>query len=97
MRFSEGLADPVDVDDYVIYPRRDGWTFRGASMNTAIVDTEGQTPLYRSNEHMFGEYVHREDMAKLYRRLSRVSSPLGSPREARGPPRDPLARLREYP
>ncbi|KAH8098068.1 intracellular chloride channel [Aureococcus anophagefferens] len=45
----------VGVDDYVVYPRRNGWRYRGVEMDTAIVDAEGLCPLYGSSEHMFGE------------------------------------------
>jgi hypothetical protein len=53
-RLAEGLVDAVDVDDYVVYPRRNGWRYRGVEMDTAIVDAEGLCPLYGSSEHMCG-------------------------------------------
>ncbi|KAH8073463.1 intracellular chloride channel [Aureococcus anophagefferens] len=74
-RLAEGLADAVDVDDYVVYPRRNGWRYRGVEMDTAIVDAEGLCPLYGSSEHMFGEFRDDPDDAALYAKNARSESP----------------------
>ena len=74
-RLSDGLADPVVVGDYVVYPRRNGWVFRGVPMNTAIVDTERQCPTYTHTEHLFGEFEDGDDAAALYAKNLRSESP----------------------
>ena len=74
-RLSDGLADPVVVDDYVVYPRRNGWAFRGVPMSTAIVDTERQCPTYTHTEHLFGEFEDGDDAAALYAKNLRSESP----------------------
>ena len=73
-RFADGLPDPVDVAEYVVYPRRADWTYRGVPMHTAIVDTEGQAGAYCYNEHMYGAYADAEDMASLYQKRPRSES-----------------------
>lgn len=74
-RFAEGLPDVNDPDEFVVYPRRADWRYRGTPMSTAVTDTERQTPLYAPSEHMYGEYVDRDDYAALYKMRPRSESP----------------------
>ena len=34
----------INPDEYDVYPRKNGWTYKGFQMETAITDTEDQCP-----------------------------------------------------
>ena len=43
-RLLDGQPDPLNPDEYDVYPRKNGWTYKGFQMETAITDTEDQCP-----------------------------------------------------
>jgi len=73
-RLAKGVADEDAPGEYKIYPRRDDWRYKGAPMDTAIRDTEGQSN-YLYYEHCYGPFVDEETMEKLYARHVRSESP----------------------
>ena len=41
-RLLDGQPDPLNPDEYDVYPRKNGMTYKGFQMETAITDTEDQ-------------------------------------------------------
>ncbi|KAH8096026.1 intracellular chloride channel [Aureococcus anophagefferens] len=73
-RLIDGLPDPLNPEEWQIYPRKEGWLYRGIPMHTAIFDTEEQCP-YAYYEYMYGQYDDREELETLYHhRYPRSSS-----------------------
>lgn len=72
-RLIDGLPDPLNPEEWQIYPRREGWHYKGVPMSTAIFDTEEQCP-YQYYEYMYGMYDDREELETLYHRYPRSSS-----------------------
>ncbi|KAH8060888.1 intracellular chloride channel [Aureococcus anophagefferens] len=65
-RVERGYRDALG--QYVWYPRRDGWTLPdvpGRVFNTAIVDSEGQSP-FAYEAYAFGRYDRRADVQSAY-------------------------------
>ncbi|KAJ8600213.1 hypothetical protein CTAYLR_001924 [Chrysophaeum taylorii] len=72
-RLSEGQPDATIPGEYLIYPRRDGWTYKGQEMYTAIKDTENQCP-YAYNQYMYGRYEGSDGFQTLYQKYALTSS-----------------------
>lgn len=72
-RLSEGQADVAQAGEWLVYPRKDGWFYRGQEMRTAIKDTESQCP-YAFYEYMYGEYDSGESFQTLYHKYANTAS-----------------------
>jgi len=72
-RLQEGEAHPILPDEWIVYPRKESWMYRGREMHTAIFDTEEQCP-YQYYEHMFGVYDDAPHLAALYHVYPRSNS-----------------------
>ena len=102
-RLLDGQPDPLNPDEYDVYPRKNGWTYKGFQMETAITDTEDQCP------YAFGAAScippHAVDARRLQERRRWVVSfpilgPFGPRRGRRGVserPRSRRWRLHETP
>jgi len=74
-RLSEGLPDANDPGDYIIYPRRNDWIYRGKyAQRTAIEDTEHQCPSYAYYEYAYGKFQNNDDDYGLYHRYATSGS-----------------------
>jgi len=72
-RLLDGQPDPLNPDEYDVYPRKNGWTYKGFQMETAITDTEDQCP-YAYYEYIYGEYRSNPELQSLYQKYPRTSS-----------------------
>jgi len=72
-RLLDGQPDPLDPDEFDVYPRKNGWTYKGFPMETAITDTEDQCP-YAYYECIYGEYRSNPELQALYQKYPRTSS-----------------------
>lgn len=70
-RLADGLPD--ENGDWLVYPRKDGWTYQGQTMYTAIRDTEKQCS-FQYYEYMYGEYDAHERFQALYKKYPLTSS-----------------------
>lgn len=72
-RLMEGKPDGAMPGEWIIYPRKDGWYYKGEEMMTAIKDTENQCQ-YSFNEYMYGEFIESEEFQTLYKKYTLTSS-----------------------
>ena len=72
-RLLDGQPDPLNPDEYDVYPRKNGWVYKGFQMETAITDTEDQCP-YACYEYIYGEYRSNPELQSLYQKYPRTSS-----------------------
>ena len=72
-RLLDGHADTSQPGEWIIYPRKDGWVYRGREMFTAIRDTENQCQ-YDYFEYMYGAYDGDERYQTLYHKYPQTSS-----------------------
>ncbi|KAJ8600325.1 hypothetical protein CTAYLR_000638 [Chrysophaeum taylorii] len=68
-RIQEGVEDPHEPGEYVVYPRRNDWTYRGVNQRTAIQDTEEQCP-YQYYEHAYGKFDQSAELEPLYHKYA---------------------------
>lgn len=70
---SDGQPDLSSPGDWIVYPRRENWEYKGQMMHTAIFDTENQCQ-YAYYEYMYGQYDEKPHLQPLYHVYPRSKS-----------------------